>query len=572
MKRKSLLLVVLLMGLVLALSACATEAPECPECPEVECPDCPDCPEAPECPECPEVECPGPVGGEVPFEILWAGSGHADATAEAFRHWDGDDPAVVSAACAKCHSTAGYLDFLGADGSAAGMIDAEVPALDAMGVTCVACHNDATSVKTSVVMPSGIELTGLGDEARCMECHQGRESKMSVDAKVAELAGVAVEEVATVDQDAVLEGLGFRNVHYYPAAATKYGTYAMGGYQYAGKTYDGNFAHVEEYDTCIECHNPHTLEIEAQGCVMCHGEGEFADYRMEGSLVDYDGDGDMEEGVAFEIATLQEILYAEMQAYADNVTGTGLSYDSAAYPYFFDGAGERLSTWTPRLLHAAYNYQLSLKDPGGYAHNGKYIIQLLFDSIEDLNPEAVAGLYRIDHGHFAGSEEAFRHWDEDGEVEAACAKCHSATGLPTFAKEGVNISAEISNGFQCVTCHGGGQFPELFTFETVTFPSGAEVAVEAGDPSGLCMQCHQGRSSGVAVARAIGDQPRDELGQGLRFLNIHYFAAGATRYGSEVTGMYEFEGQEYVGLFGHVPGFQTCAQCHDAHALEVKTE
>ncbi|NIN99737.1 MAG: hypothetical protein GTO49_33170, partial [Anaerolineae bacterium] len=84
----------------------------------------------------------------------------------------------------------------------------------------------------------------------------------------------------------------------------------------------------------------------------------------------------------------------------------------ASYPYFFDDAGERYAAWTPRLAKAAYNYQVSQKDPGAYAHGGKYIIQLLWDSIEDLNtvisnPQELADthghLHRIDHGHFAGS-------------------------------------------------------------------------------------------------------------------------------------------------------------------------
>jgi hypothetical protein len=119
-----------------------------------------------------------PEGVEVPFLDDWAGSGHADAEAEAFVHWNEDDPAVVSTSCAKCHSTPGYQDFLGADGSEAGVVD-EAPPVGTT-VECVACHNEVTLTKTSVVMPSGIELTGLGDEARCMECHQGRHSTISV--------------------------------------------------------------------------------------------------------------------------------------------------------------------------------------------------------------------------------------------------------------------------------------------------------------------------------------------------------------------------------------------------------
>ena len=46
---------------------------------------------------------------------------------------------------------------------------------------------------------------------------------------------------------------------------------------------------------------------------------------------------------------------------------------------------------------------------GRFAHGGKYIIQLLYDSLEDLNmaisePIDMAAMSRIDHGHFAGSE------------------------------------------------------------------------------------------------------------------------------------------------------------------------
>ena len=49
----------------------------------------------------------------VPFEMAWAESPHADAAAEAFVHWDEDDPAEVPTSCAKCHSTPGLLRFPG---------------------------------------------------------------------------------------------------------------------------------------------------------------------------------------------------------------------------------------------------------------------------------------------------------------------------------------------------------------------------------------------------------------------------------------------------------------------------
>ena len=122
-----------------------------------------------------------------------------------------------------------------------------------------------------------------------------------------------------------------------------------------------------------------------------------------------------------------------------------------------EGEG-KYDAWTPRLLKAAYNYQTSIKDPGAFAHGGKYIIELLYDSIEDLNtaiaePVDMTAMARIDSGHFAGSEEAFRHWDAEGEVPGTCARCHSAAGLPEFLKEGVSVSQPIANGFECTTCH-----------------------------------------------------------------------------------------------------------------------
>ena len=76
----------------------------------------------------------------------------------------------------------------------------------------------------------------------------------------------------------------------------------------------------------------------------------------------------------------------------------------------------------------------------------------------DLNsqltqPIDMSAMHRIDAGHFAGSEEAFRHWDSDGAVPGTCAKCHSRDGLESFLREGINVSSTPSNGFLCENCH-----------------------------------------------------------------------------------------------------------------------
>ena len=521
---------------------------------------------------------PAPL--KIPFRAQWKTSAHADFESEAKRHWDEDDPQVVSASCAKCHSEGGAREFFGADGSEPGVVENDHPVNTV--VSCIACHSEETMNWDTVTFPSGAVITGLGTEARCMECHQGRSSKVTVDGKI--------EEAGLVDDpDAVSEDLGFTNIHYYAAAASLYGTFAQGGYQYDGNTYDAKFRHVEGYETCVSCHNVHTLEVKAEACIECHGEGDYQDYRMISSASDYNGNGDVEEGVYYEIEGLQEMLYEGIQAYAAEVAGTPIVYDSSAYPYFFidtnangepdeDEAnyGNQYNAWTGRLSKAAYNYQTSKKDPGAFAHGGKYVIQLLYDSIEDLNeslstPIDLSAASRGDAGHFDGSTEAFRHWDEDGEVPGRCAKCHSATGLRTYIDNGANVAEELANGFMCVTCHNEEEWPALYVVEEVTFPSGATVSFE-DTTSNMCLECHQGRSSTVQVNDRTAGKDPDTVDESLGFINIHYFAAGATLFGDEVMGAYQYDGMEYLGRNEHGPGAATCADCHNVHELEVEVD
>jgi hypothetical protein len=581
MKTRILLAIVGLLLLALMVGGCngeeqaaSTPCPTAAACPD--CPDCPACPPAEECPTPEVVECPEcPEGVAVcPFGEAWASSAHADAEAQAFVYWDGNDPAEVPANCATCHSSLGYQDYIGADGSTVFVVDQAAP----IGTTvdCAACHSETAQALDSspIPFPSGITVTVEGPAARCAVCHQGRASGLTVDAAIAR---AGLEDMDTASPD-----LGFTNIHYFAAAATMYGTLAQGGYQYEGRSYDAKFDHVDAFNTCVECHNSHTLELRVESCAGCHSESDPKDIRMEGSLVDYDGDGDLEEGIYYEIETLQAMLYQAIQAYAVEVPGAAIVYDSGRHPYFFHDANEngaldegeeRYTSWTGRLARAAYNYQTSLKDPGAYAHGGKYIIQLLYDSIDNLNemldePMDLSAAQRIDHGHFAGSEEAFRHWDADGMVPAGCATCHSADGLPFVVKHGVQIEQALSNGFECETCHASLTDYGVHTIESVTFPSGARVT--ADDPAAnLCLTCHQGRSASVTVDRAVAGVEPDTVMEAGRFINIHYFAAGATLFGTEVKGAYEFEGKEYAGRFEHAEPYNTCIECHDVHRLSV---
>jgi len=505
---------------------------------------------------------------------LFEDSGHNDSTSESFVHWDEDDPPMVPSSCAKCHSAGGFEEFT----NTGAVANSHEPGT----LKCETCHTNAEDgalkVFPMVTFPSGLMARGamnedgtyqpLGAEGICMNCHQGRSSGPGV---MASLEGKPL--------DTPSGSIRFSNIHYFPAGAILYGTTVKGGYEYAGHTYDGKFSHVDGYNSCTDCHDPHSLEVRVERCDTCHSgiesKADLHKIRYYGSQTDYDGDGNIQEGIYYEMDGLKNKLFNAMLVYSRNVVGVTIGYDSHTYPYFFTDTNDNgvideseasyangYKSFTPRLLKAAYNYQTAKKDPGGFAHGGKYVIQLLYDSIMDLNSVTggvdMKGTHRGDEGHFDGSSESWRHWDGDGEVQASCARCHTATGLPTYINTGANQNSEpIANGMLCTTCHSGP--PSLYQLAEVEFPSG--IKLDMGDSSNLCMACHQGRASKASVDSAIANGTNGNLG----FTNIHYFPAAATLFGADARGGYEYPGKVYAGQQmypNHDGRFDTCVECH----------
>ena len=189
-----------------------------------------------------------------------------------------------------------------------------------------------------------------------------------------------------------------------------------------------------------------------------------------------------------------------------------------------------------------------------------------------LSVNASAQRIEMGVGHFHRDGKAFHYWDKEKEIPAVCARCHAAVGIPQYLKEGKNTPApHVKNGYACANCHADMLTYERHKVERVTFASG--VALDAGDNnSNLCMTCHQGRESTASVNKAIAGKAPDTPDPQLAFIHVHYFPAGAMRYGTQVKVGYEYEGKTYAGRFAHVPGVDTCTSCHDPHGGQVKEE
>jgi hypothetical protein len=221
--------------------------------------------------------------------------------------------------------------------------------------------------------------------------------------------------------DAQLVGASYQNPHDLGAAATFLGADAAGYYQYpltyetTPKTnpYKNQAAHAGFL--CTDCHDAHALAIPSTldcSALSCHhGHAGTSDQTMNGlkgkSGLWYMGGTD--QGVYANYTQMMAKLYTAIQQYslAKGNVGAGTSVicfnqSDASHLDFFVGTGlgqtdgtcpsstpwgqaGSNTAYTPRLLRAVYNYKFLVQDPGAWAHNPKYITDVMYDAIKDLN-------------------------------------------------------------------------------------------------------------------------------------------------------------------------------------------
>lgn len=342
-------------------------------------------------------------------------AGVTGETGPAWEHYDWD--ASNRQSCQRCHTSTGVSNFLTAKGSVydatynptgvynpanndfshlsgwtnVGGVITSSPQNEML--YCWGCHSNAA--KGTLRDPGALKVFLRGSSVSanvevsfpdakgsnvCLACHSGRETGESIK--------------NNTDADGVLS---FINSHYLPAGGT---LYKKIGYEYAGQDYANAsyFAHDKIGSTdaagtgsngpCAGCHmqtsNKHLFSpvakdsagvitaITSTACDTCH----TGDYALTPAKL-------TEEEEEYEAAI--EVAKAAMAS-------KGI-YFYAAHPYWYQGAGGTVGAYTnwagpyglaswKDVIGAAFNINVLIHEPGGFAHNRYYIKRLLWDSID----------------------------------------------------------------------------------------------------------------------------------------------------------------------------------------------
>jgi hypothetical protein len=306
-------------------------------------------------------------------------------------------------ACQKCHTATGAANFLtnpatydfanndfshlgGWAKASAGKATTPSPQQEVL--YCWGCHTNAGTGAVRDPVAAG-KVAGIPSEYKfeggaangtfpnvtssnvCIGCHAGRLGGMNVKARTDLVSGAKVS---------------FTNSHYLPAAGVLFKAI---GYEYAGTGRSYANASSFRHDTVGTAAQPNTGT--SGPCVSCHmGPKKPAQHKwgLAGFQGGTCGTGGGVAGACHSSMTKTEIdeekefydiaLYALSALLKDK----GFSWGTSN-PYF------AAADWTmggtvdgKNMLGAAFNLNMLLHEPGGFAHNRYYVKRLIFDALD----------------------------------------------------------------------------------------------------------------------------------------------------------------------------------------------
>lgn len=348
-------------------------------------------------------------------EVMGVGATPVTGPAWTYYNWSQTTGTGNRAACQRCHTSTGASNFLS---DPVGYVAANNTFSHLAGWTagggsnqkemlyCWGCHSNASAGELRD--PGALSFTGTNSYTNgataiypdvagsnvCLACHTGRETGDSI----------------KLDPDA--DGVrSFINSHYLTAGGTVFTT---SGYEYAGRNYNNvNFYAHDKIGTgdrpgtgsngpCVGCHMstaqshrfmPVTKDavtgditaITSTVCAVCHIGG----FTLTPTVLN---DEEHEYMAALEVlkAALASkgIFFANSHPYFfidTNANGVLDAGEISSSNGFTNWAGVYdLARWKD-TMGAAFNANLLIHDPGGFAHNRYYAKGLIWDSIDFID-------------------------------------------------------------------------------------------------------------------------------------------------------------------------------------------
>jgi hypothetical protein len=339
-------------------------------------------------------------GSTPTYNIKWARAGYDRSLHKNGGHSfysNGDE-------CQKCHTHEGFVKYGGKDLK----IDPKSFIKHPSQQSCFTCHAPHERGDMSLRITSPVNLDNgkkfdIGKGNLCANCHHSR--------------GKATETAKAMPAE---ELKGYWGAHHGPQADMLIGNNA---YEYSGKTYYSSVHSTLTKDSCIECHmsypqnrfamtpamGGHSFEIVGEvhhqpalntaGCLgSCHAKInqkiiENPDtpvdtfwWHQTKAVFDYEAKAD------FDNDGKVEVLQAEIEGLLNlfvNKKGTGYLQRGELPMYKKDGGWNWTKSKKERPLKevaALYNYKFVLEDRSRGIHNAPYTIQILYDTLETLDP------------------------------------------------------------------------------------------------------------------------------------------------------------------------------------------